>query len=199
MSPSKTIDGYTIYTMKPHSKPPGMYRTEGSPAPGELVRLQGFLNTWSAELDIEDFNSPEAMEKWLRASSLWNEKKHITARTYQQIMSFRQLLRQSLMQPDQWLELEKLQAGLSFRIGFNDSGAPNLLPQGHGSDLVLGQLMTIIYNSMVDGSWSRFKCCGLESCGWAFYDSTRSRTRRWCSMRTCGSRYKARQYYQRNH
>lgn len=34
-------------------------------------------------------------------------------------------------------------------------------------------------------------------CNWVFFDDTRSRTRRWCSMDTCGNRAKARRHYAR--
>ena len=183
--------------MDSRSEKSAIYRTEGDPAPGELVRVQGFLNTWSEELGIEDFDTPEAMEQWLRAAFLWVGSKHITTLNHQRILGVRHLLRQSVLHPNQTAELEKLQSTLSFKMEFDECGTPNLKPLGHDCDLVLGRLASIIYNSMVDGTWSRFKCCALESCGWAFYDSTRSRTKRWCSMRTCGSRYKARQYYKR--
>jgi predicted RNA-binding Zn ribbon-like protein len=183
--------------MESRSEVSGLYRTEGNPAPGELVRLQGFLNTWSEELGIEDFATPAAMEQWLRASFLWDGGKNITIENYQRILSVRHLLRQAVQHSHQMTELEKLQFTLSFTMEFDESGAPNLKPLGDDCDKLLGRLMLIIYNSMTDGSWSRFKCCALESCGWAFFDSTRSRTKRWCSMRTCGSRHKARQYYKR--
>ncbi len=183
--------------MSARSKSATIYRTEGNPAPGDLVRVQGFLNTWSEELAIEDFETPKAMEQWLRAAALWQGAKPITAQNHQRILAVRHQLRQSVLHPDQIAELEKLQSTVSFKMQLDASDAPNLKPLGRGDDLVLGWLMAIIYNSMVDGTWPRFKCCALESCGWAFYDSTRSRTKRWCSMRSCGSRHKARQYYKR--
>ena len=40
------------------------------------------------------------------------------------------------------------------------------------------------------------QCAGLH-CGWFFLDETRSRTRRWCDMRVCGSRAKTRRFRQR--
>jgi len=39
--------------------------------------------------------------------------------------------------------------------------------------------------------------CASEGCGWLFVDTTKNRRRRWCEMRTCGNRDKARRYYQR--
>ena len=41
----------------------------------------------------------------------------------------------------------------------------------------------------------RIKAC--PACGWFFRDDTRSATRRWCSMATCGSASKSRSYYWR--
>ena len=39
--------------------------------------------------------------------------------------------------------------------------------------------------------------CAAESCLWLFLDTTKNHRRRWCDMRTCGNRDKARRYYQR--
>ena len=39
--------------------------------------------------------------------------------------------------------------------------------------------------------------CASEGCGWLFVDTTKNRRRRWCEMRVCGNRDKARRYYQR--
>ncbi len=39
--------------------------------------------------------------------------------------------------------------------------------------------------------------CAASDCGWLFLDTTKNHRRRWCDMRTCGNRDKARRYYQR--
>jgi predicted RNA-binding Zn ribbon-like protein len=39
--------------------------------------------------------------------------------------------------------------------------------------------------------------CGADDCAWLFMDTTRNRTRQWCSMQGCGNREKARRHYQR--
>lgn len=41
------------------------------------------------------------------------------------------------------------------------------------------------------------KTCPAGNCGWIFLDTTRNRTRRWCDMRVCGNRAKARRHYDR--
>jgi predicted RNA-binding Zn ribbon-like protein len=43
----------------------------------------------------------------------------------------------------------------------------------------------------------RVRQCGDEECGWFFLDTSRNRTRRWCSMKACGNRNKARRFYRR--
>lgn len=39
--------------------------------------------------------------------------------------------------------------------------------------------------------------CGGSDCTWLFVDRSRNRSRRWCSMETCGNRAKARRHYRR--
>jgi predicted RNA-binding Zn ribbon-like protein len=40
-------------------------------------------------------------------------------------------------------------------------------------------------------------CPGPDGCGWLFYDETRNRSRRWCSMDHCGGAAKTRRFRQR--
>ena len=42
-------------------------------------------------------------------------------------------------------------------------------------------------------SWVK-RCAG---CSWLLLDGSRNRTRRWCEMRVCGNRAKARRHYER--
>jgi predicted RNA-binding Zn ribbon-like protein len=39
--------------------------------------------------------------------------------------------------------------------------------------------------------------CGADDCAWLFLDTSRNRTRQWCSMQGCGNREKARRHYER--
>lgn len=44
---------------------------------------------------------------------------------------------------------------------------------------------------------SRVKECNNENCNWLFVDVSRNRSRRWCDMKDCGNRAKARRHYAR--
>ena len=41
------------------------------------------------------------------------------------------------------------------------------------------------------------ECPGIDGCGWLFLDNSKNHSRRWCSMRVCGNRAKARRHHQR--
>lgn len=43
---------------------------------------------------------------------------------------------------------------------------------------------------------ARLRECANEGCGWLFIDTSRNRSRRWCSMGVCGNRVKARRHYE---
>jgi predicted RNA-binding Zn ribbon-like protein len=48
---------------------------------------------------------------------------------------------------------------------------------------------------LVSDAMLRVKSC--PACGWFFLDVSKNRSRRWCSMDTCGAVVKARRYYRR--
>ena len=47
------------------------------------------------------------------------------------------------------------------------------------------------------GDLARIKQCTSDECDWLFVDLSKNRSRRWCDMRDCGNRAKARRYYRR--
>jgi predicted RNA-binding Zn ribbon-like protein len=42
------------------------------------------------------------------------------------------------------------------------------------------------------------KECASPTCTWLFVDTSRNRSRRWCDMKVCGNRAKARRHYERH-
>ena len=45
---------------------------------------------------------------------------------------------------------------------------------------------------------ARVRECAADTCGWLFLDRSKNRTRRWCDMKVCGNRAKAREFYKRS-
>jgi predicted RNA-binding Zn ribbon-like protein len=48
-----------------------------------------------------------------------------------------------------------------------------------------------------DADRARVRQCGGLDCHWLFMDTSKNRSRQWCSMTSCGNRAKARRHYQR--
>lgn len=50
---------------------------------------------------------------------------------------------------------------------------------------------------LTSGERERVRECGDDQCGWLFLDTSRNRSRRWCTMQGCGNRNKVRSFYRR--
>ncbi|HEY7976321.1 MAG TPA: ABATE domain-containing protein [Ktedonobacterales bacterium] len=50
---------------------------------------------------------------------------------------------------------------------------------------------------LVSARLGRVRECEGDGCGWLFLDTSKNRSRRWCSMDSCGNRAKARRHYAR--
>jgi predicted RNA-binding Zn ribbon-like protein len=45
---------------------------------------------------------------------------------------------------------------------------------------------------------ARVRACEADNCRWLFLDTSKSHTRRWCDMKVCGNRMKARRFHERH-
>ncbi len=174
-----------------------LMRVEGQPAPGKLLLVHGFLNTWSDELGIEDFATAGATESWLRDTGLWSGSSNLSSTQHRRMLNFREDLRAWVRDRQHDKPISQALSRLSFRVELSESSGVEFHASGDQCDRVIGTLVAAIAEAALVGTWDRLKCCDLTTCGWAFYDATRSRTKRWCSMKTCGSRHKSRAYYKR--
>ncbi len=50
---------------------------------------------------------------------------------------------------------------------------------------------------LVSEEIARVKECATDNCNWLFLDASKNRSRRWCEMKECGNRAKARRHYAR--
>jgi predicted RNA-binding Zn ribbon-like protein len=69
---------------------------------------------------------------------------------------------------------------------------------GRSIDAPLWGIVRSAADVLTDGDLlRRVRRCGGAGCNWLFLDTSKNRTRQWCSMRSCGNREKARRHYQR--
>jgi predicted RNA-binding Zn ribbon-like protein len=62
----------------------------------------------------------------------------------------------------------------------------------HLPEAILGPIMQAAVELLTTGDPARIKQCQGHECGWLFYDETKNNNRRWCDMKVCGNRAKAR-------
>ena len=68
---------------------------------------------------------------------------------------------------------------------------------GRALDSMLWPIARSAADLLTSGDLEAVRECGGRACGWLFVDTSRNRTRRWCDMRLCGNRAKARRHHQR--
>jgi predicted RNA-binding Zn ribbon-like protein len=65
------------------------------------------------------------------------------------------------------------------------------------AELPLWMLAQSASDLLVSDDAKQVKGCGDPTCRWLFLDLSKNHTRRWCDMKTCGNRMKARRYQAR--
>ena len=109
------------------------------------------------------------------------------------LVAFRDALRRYLTAGDA-SGLDALAAAHPLVVTFG-AGAANLEPAG--ADAVVTGLLADVHRAHAEGEWSRLKACANPDCQWVYYDGSRNRSGRWCSMNECGDVMKARAYRRR--
>ncbi|WP_456787862.1 CGNR zinc finger domain-containing protein [Cellulomonas sp. P5_C5] len=109
------------------------------------------------------------------------------------LVTFRDVLRRYLESGDA-AELDVLAAARPLVVAFG-GGAATLRAAGP-DDGVTG-LLADVHGAHAAGEWPRLKACANPDCQWVYYDSSRNRSGRWCSMNECGDVMKARAYRRR--
>jgi predicted RNA-binding Zn ribbon-like protein len=66
-----------------------------------------------------------------------------------------------------------------------------------GLDWLLAAVARSAAELIAEGASARLRICSNPDCGLFFYDTSRTRRRRWCSMSRCGNRHKVRAFSRR--
>lgn len=178
-----------------------------APAPGELAVVQAFMNTrWDLVSGdhAETLVSADALHEWLHSRGLALGSARLTSRDLERALAVREGMRALAFanngHPRDEAAIEAMRlassgAGTQIHLEFD---GPQFVADGTtGIEGAIGTLLAITARAMLDGTWQRLKACPGRHCGWAFYDHSRNQSGRWCSMRVCGERDKARAYYRR--
>ncbi len=175
-------------------------------APGSLALVQAFANTVAEEGHFrwEAIGDPDSLRSWLSRRGLLADGERVGEADVARAKEVRKALRSLLAAnngrgPDaaaiRALNLAAERARLTVRFGAD--GRATLEPGAGGVDGALGRVLAAVHAGMEEGTWGRLKSCANATCGWAFYDRSKNRSGRWCSMEVCGNRTKTRAYRRR--
>ncbi|HSJ50946.1 MAG TPA: CGNR zinc finger domain-containing protein [Actinomycetota bacterium] len=175
------------------------------PAPGVLELVQRFLNLHEHAPGTEADLPPtrEMVEAFLREQGLLRPNERFTERDRETALQLHAALhakvRSNAGEPTPSSELatlDRVARAARLRPSFGPD-EPNLVPEARGVAGALGRLLAIVFLADLDGSWGHLKECADETCRSVFYDRSRNRSGRWCSMSACGNRAKVRAWRER--
>lgn len=172
--------------------------------PSELVAVQALVNTLDLESNEEQLDSPQALRRFLTGHGLLGPSEPVGPADLAMAVELREALRAMLrvnhgepLDPAALEVVNRAAAALPLQVGFDAGGHPVLGPGSGGCRGALAVLLAGVAQASAQGTWERLKACSAESCQWAFYDRSKNRSGRWCSMQTCGNRTKTRTYRSR--
>src|SRR5436190_13993437 len=182
---------------------PGTHDDPTPPAPGDLELVRSFLSIHDHVYGTKDSLDPsrETIRWWLEHHDLIPSGEDPTEADLRWASDVLEALRarvsENMGDPRDSDAIETLDAaardaGLSVRFG--DEG---LQPTASGVHGAVGRILAAAFVSELVGTWSRFKMCSSPVCRSVFWDRSKNRSGRWCTMRDCGNRAKVRAYRER--
>ena len=172
---------------------------KAAPEPLRLVQL--FVNTVDHEHGRELLGSSKELRAWLGEHlrvEIARSKRTDLARALELREALRVLLRgnNGLAASSSAAAAVNRAARLSrLSLEVTPSGHVTLQPKAAGVEGALGLIVAVAMEAMLDGTWPRLKAC--RQCSWSYYDYSRNRSARWCSMSICGNRAKTKAYRRR--
>lgn len=175
------------------------------PAPGDLVYVQGFVNTADIEGGRDTLATTEGLVRWLVHHGFVPPSTAVGEADRRRVVAYREAVRALLhahhgepLDPCAAQTLRETSGSPTLRLDFDRDGRASLEPAVGGVDGALARIATLIYRAEAEGTWERLKVCRNDACRWAFYDASRNRSGAWCSMDVCGNRMKVRAHRRRH-
>jgi predicted RNA-binding Zn ribbon-like protein len=148
---------------------------------GDLIGSPERLRDWFVERGLIEPGATVSAEEWNRARHLRAAVRDLFAGRPEGAVDER--TRRTI---------EEVAAEGGLRLKVSPTGDISFAPGSPGAPGALARIVAELYEARLRGTLDRYKAC--QKCGWAFYDSSKNRSRRWCDMASCGSQVKAQAY-----
>ena len=178
--------------------------TPAKTAPQPLYLVQRFVNSVDVETGEDELSSPAALRDWFAERGLMDASDEVTDADVRRAVDVREGLRAVLrhnnglpLDRERVERLDRAVRRAGVRVQFAPGRDPELVPDAAGADGAIARLMAIVAAAVEHGRWERLKACPREECEWAFYDKSKNRSGRWCTMESCGNIEKAKAFRER--
>jgi predicted RNA-binding Zn ribbon-like protein len=172
---------------------------QGMPPPPAIVLVRDFVNTAEWQVDEDSWSTPTNLASWL-STHTGVPTKGLNTEDLKLARRIREGLRTALLMnaghdplETSIDELNSALRELPLQLSFDARGSATLSAvDASGIAEPLSAVLGAVEAARADGTWMRLKACSRDSCRWAYWDSSRNRTGRWCSMAGCGNYIKMR-------
>jgi predicted RNA-binding Zn ribbon-like protein len=165
--------------------------------------LQDFVNTFDLATGIDQLAGPEGLLLWFADQKLVNQPT-LSNNAVKRAQDLRESIRELILShggmpvdPAAAMIIRDVWEEGRLAPLIDPEGYPRLIPGSEGIAAGLGMLAASLFLAMHSESWSRLKVCGNAQCQRIFYDRSKNRSGKWCSMTSCGNRMKVRAYRRR--
>jgi hypothetical protein len=187
----------------PIEMPVGHEDEDTAQAPGELEHARSFLSLHDHAPGGTDSLAPSTatLDRWMRGHQLLGPDEPTGEADLLVALDVLEALRALVDGADNHVAgdpgriLNERASAAGIQLDFT---AARLEPAAAGVDGAVGRLLSIAFLSQRDGTWDRLHGCANPTCRSVFFDRSKNRSARWCSMRSCGNQAKVRAYRERH-
>jgi predicted RNA-binding Zn ribbon-like protein len=161
----------------------------------ELVKA--FANTIDLQDRTDELVDRKRAARWLADHGLLDGPVRLGAADHCDLLALRGGVRDALGVDGSSVEMRRAAEAVLRELPLHAGlGGSAIMPSAalRGARRAMAALSVAWSELAVTGEVARLKRCADDTCGWVFWDVSRNNSRRWCTMRVCGNRSKARAY-----
>ena len=176
------------------------------PAPDDLELVRSFLSLHDHEQGNPDGMPPslESLRWWLGARDLVGSEEPIKDQDLAWALRVRDALTTKVREnmgetadADATALLNRAGEETGLRVCFGCADGDAIHVRATGVRGAIGRILGSAFLAELDGRWERFRVCHDPGCSSVFFDRSKNKSGKWCSMSSCGNRAKVRAFRER--
>jgi predicted RNA-binding Zn ribbon-like protein len=173
------------------------------PAPDDLELVRSFLSLHDHEDGNSDGLPPslESLRWWLGSRDLLAPGARVRDQDLAWALRVRDALTAKVREnmgeprdPEATALLNRAAQETGLRVCFGCTDGDPIHVEAEGVRGAIGKILGSAFLAELDGRWERFRLCHDPGCTSVFFDRSKNKSGKWCSMASCGNRAKVRAF-----